>query len=161
MKDKLKEGIRLAVVELDELAARQATLSGPPVPGDEYVLPDAASEEITLSWLVVREHPDSNDTVLIVPLDTFHLVGVCDFKDGVKVARCGASKWAVASELKPEYRVDHSQPLEVMAWNCRRILAALARGKQPEVTDDQKTVENDPNYEHHMREVLAIADKEF
>lgn len=122
--------------------------------GDVLVLPSFGKADYGFEWLVVNTHPDDANLILLVPVDTTPLLGVCDcegFVEPLYRCRCGFSVWAARERLSTQWRIN-SQWVET-AERCRRILAALARGQEIPATQDQKNTEADPNYE----ELIAAA----
>jgi hypothetical protein len=138
-------------------AAEMATNTEPAAVGDLYVMPDQDTD-ITLSWLVVRIHPDNSALALVVPVDDFPLVGVCDVPlTGPKYCRCDCAFWVVRSELRPEYRVDSGWLLP--AQDCRKVLHRLATGQELGGTEEQDRTEDDPEYEAHILELMAVGER--
>ena len=69
--------------------------SNPATPGDLYVFTIAM--DAAVEWLVVQEHPDDSDHLLMVPADDFPLAGTSnvvlphDLVGRPLTARCGCS----------------------------------------------------------------------
>src|SRR5437868_4810928 len=120
-----------AAANLGQARARAAQRSGPPAPGDLYVL--GRIESAALEWLVVRAHPDDPALLLVVPADDFPLIGPPDLelpRDPVRrrlTARCGQGLWVPAALLEARRRVA-SLAIEAVPL-VRQKLAALARGR--------------------------------
>ena len=146
---RLAESVLAAAREL-ERAEDYGT--GPAEPGDLFVLP-LRSDTIGLEWLVVRVHPDTADTVLLVPVDTAPFWGVCSVWEtgSVQVARCSLSVWVSRSVLVPALRVGRWDGEKVS--DCRVILHRLATGADLDATPQQRATECDPNYQAHLNEV--------
>src|SRR5262245_40878623 len=97
-RDRLRKEVERAVAGLDQARAAAAARSGPPSPGDLYVLPILT--EIAVEWLIVRERPDGPDRLLAVPADECRLIGPSDVRAREDVTRrrlavrCGHGVWA-------------------------------------------------------------------
>jgi hypothetical protein len=120
-------------------------------PGDLYVCDDGI--EGSVEWLHVRDCPDDNDLVLLVPVDDFPLEGCCDVnldhcQQRPMVARCGAAVWVPKKGLlKVAQRV--TRILDGVT-EVSTMMAHMARGEIERETD----VDDDPEYEHWMWQVL-------
>lgn len=128
--------------------------------GDVFCLPH--SGDAGLFWLVVNFHPDTGDTVLVVPMDDAFWVGVCDVvhqspcQGAPFVLRCGYSHWASVSALTVDRRCFAGEEWAGAAAKCRAVLAKMARGHAITVTIDQEATEEDPEYWAHCAEVERV-----
>jgi hypothetical protein len=151
--EKLNRAIQQAA---DRIAKHKTPDRAKPIEAcDLYILP-VPDDDLGLRWLVVRDkmtYPWGLDgdirtdytTALVVPIDTFHLVGPADISlepwtKEPDVARCGLSEWVPKSYLDTKYRVSSIAPSAVA--DIRRLLYRLARGtiisspEQNEMADD-------------------------
>jgi hypothetical protein len=125
---------------------------GGPKAGDRYVL--ANGTDRTIEWVLVRYHPDGDETVLVVPMDdTTFLVGTADvpmekYIAEPFVARCGCAQWLPPSTLRPDFRVGVVPAAALSA--VRRALADLARGRLAGGGGD----DDDPEYQHLIEDLL-------
>lgn len=118
--------------------------------GDLYVFD--IDTDVSIEWLVAREHPEDLNQVLLVPVDDFFLTGTPDLVLPVNrplTARCGETDWFPKSLLVPTSRVG-TIPDDVLKL-VRRRLADLARGRA--ITPTDLSVDFDPEYQDHMEDV--------
>lgn len=117
-----------------------------PASGDLYVL--GTAEDAAVEWLVVREHPDDPNLILLAPADDFSLAGASDEILPVEVigrplvVRCGESCWVPAAACPERLRVGTLSEEAVRL--VRRHLAAVARGES--MAGDSGQDDADPDY---------------
>lgn len=150
------ERLQRAIAEAGEHLARAALVAsgrtGPPAPGDLYVLP--LEEEAALEWLVLGPDPDAADRYVVVPVDDSPLVGTLDVKiaDDLAhrplVARCGQELAVPGENLRPDRRVD-CLPEEALR-PIRQKMAELTQGRVT-ASDEQRQTDLDPDYEDWLR----------
>ena len=97
--------------------------------------------DAALEWLVVREHPDDPDLLLVAPADDFPLAGTPDvvlpheLVGRPLTARCGEGLWLPRCVCSSRLRVG-TVPQEALSL-VRRKLADLIWGR-PSGSDDQR-----------------------
>ena len=147
--------LRRAMAEAAEALAQEPAISfdpsRPPTPGDLYVFDSAG--DAALEWLIVREHPDDPDLLLVAPADDFPLAGTPDVglpRELIRrplTARCGEALWLPQDACALRLRVG-TVPKEALSL-VRRKLADLFQG-QASGSDDQRQSDIDPEYENWM-----------
>lgn len=99
-----------------------------------------------IEWVVVREHPDNKDIVLLCPIDTFPFAGSPDWRlNYPNVARCGECIWVDKSICKILIGSINS----VLLHQIRRKIAELATGNCYS-SNEQKSIDFDCEYEDWM-----------
>ena len=119
--------------------------------GDLYVF-DTKNDELGVEWVVVRDHPEDPSWVLVVPIDTFFLIGTPDIAlpvDEIMVARCGQSDWFPKAMFDSHLRVGAIS--DVVLGLVKQRLADLARGR--DINPVESSVDYDPEYENHIEEI--------
>jgi hypothetical protein len=129
--------------------------------GDVYIL--LFQDDIYVEWVVVRPHPDDNEYLLIVPIDDFPFMGMCDIRlfgyedTDAMVARCNHSHWIPRSWLSGGKRVEEL-PSEFVK-KIRQTLAKMARLleldplTEDDVTDDPDYMDWEDDLEQHFRDI--------
>ncbi len=152
--ERLRQAVATATRCLAAHREQAASRSGPPAPGDLYVLPGIS--RIALEWLVVRAHPDQADEVFVAPVDDCPLLGPPDAPLPETLAlrpltaRCGQGTWVPARFLPQEHRVG-ALPAEALAL-VRAAVANLAAGVF--VNDPLRdAADDDPTYVAWMARV--------
>src|SRR5262245_3844201 len=74
--ERLRQAVADATARLAELRRRAGACTGPPAPGDLYVL--RGLSRVALEWLVVRAHPEQTDQLFLVPVDASPQAGTPD-----------------------------------------------------------------------------------
>ncbi len=129
--DRLRQAVASAAQQV-----RSPTAEPPrpqPAPGDLYVLGTVG--DAAIEWLVVREHPDEPQLVLLAPTDDFPLVGLADEVLPLElvgrplVVRCGEACWVPAVACPDRLRTGMLPEGAVL--QIRRNLAMAARGASP------------------------------
>lgn len=153
--ERLRIEMQLSVERDRQRRERVAAIADPaPLPGDLYTLPTDAESDTDTVWLVLRVE---NDLALVVPADSFFLLGICDVQGPtIWKCRCGFTTWVGVSRMDPLLRMDRSPEWERTAAECRSAVAGLARGTFPAGSDDQEDAEGDPEYEWYMNETAAV-----
>jgi hypothetical protein len=138
----------------DSFAAALAKGTGPV--GTKLLIPSVANEKenITIAWVVVRkldeELSDSQQQLLLVPIDTCFFVGAGDVKlNEPWVARCGEGIWVSQTTVETFTWIDKIPLDELMV--IRKRIGELARGQFVQDGDD-----DDPNYQDHMSSIKRI-----
>lgn len=149
-RERILNAWKAAAKRLKERADSIPAISDPTSPGDLYVF-DIKNDELAVEWVVVRDHPQNPNWVLVVPIDTFFLVGTPDLvlPDEIWVARCGQSDWFEKSMFDPTLRVGaiSNDVLKLI----KQRLADLARGR--DINPVESSVDYDPEYEDHINEI--------
>jgi hypothetical protein len=136
---------------------KQEILFGPADIGQIFMfrnLPD----DCFLWFAVIRFHPDSPDTILLVPVDIWDcMLGACDVREdneylGPLAMRCGYSFWCGREDLDLTLRSGVLTPETVS--ECRQKLAGLARGNL-HITPAAYEVEADPEYNFYTDDLCC------
>lgn len=150
-RERILNAWKAAAKRLKERADSIPAISAPTTAGDLYVF-NTKNDELDVVWVVVRDHPQNPNSGLVVPIDTFFLVGTPDLvlpTDEIMVARCGQSDWFEKSMFDPTLRVGVIS--DVVLSLVRQRLADLARGR--DINFGESNVDCDPEYEDHINEI--------
>lgn len=127
-----------------EIERRLASRTGPPAPGDVYLLK-------RVEWLLVREHPDDPTLVFVVPVDDNPMRGSSDVSlEPPQIARCCAGAWVHAAVLRcrVDFQPDALRPVQ-------KMMAKLARGQDTGPGRD----DGHPAYERAMDRLVRKAEQ--
>ncbi len=148
---RLRQTMAEALGSLNQVRRLGEGRSGPPAPGDLYVL--WLRTQVPVEWLVVRAHPEHQDQLFVVPVDDAPLAGTPDVPLPQELvhrpltARCGQGAWVPAAILPKRCRVSALPPEALLL--VREGVARLVRGEF--VNDPQREQADDnPNYADWM-----------
>ena len=139
-----------------ELGAR----TGPPRPGDLFMLSDGAEQ--VLQWAVVLHHPDRPELLYVIPADYFPMTGTVDVgvdedsPAGPLALRCGLGFWAHAESFASATLTGVLDKDAIQDASDR--IADLATGMLDD-TSPASDADDDPEYEDHIAHLAEVVER--